>query len=522
MANWKTRAAGITLLIATVWYIPWLVTSLNWQMPWLSLPFGLANLFVVIMTLVTALNHWSHSRPDTKLAAPGEEPAVAVIVPTYGEPPEMVYQTAKSVLDQDYPIQQIRLIISDDAHRPAMRRVVERMCQEYPLACATYHDPYRRGDLRRRGDAKSGNLNSALDSVDGTYADIAFVETRDADDLVGDPTFLRQVIGQLLADPKAAFVQTIKEAHVSEGDPFGNLEPMFYLRAMLARHAANSVFPCGSGLVWRQEALDDIGGFPDWNLVEDLQSGVEALRRGWRGVYLPIVGAFGQTAPEDTPNVIKQRGTWALDTMRLVLWANKKGLNFRQRLQFLELGLFYVLSFAVLMFLVTPIIALTFEIYPLVTDQVTYALVFWPYALAVELFILSLADGLPYEAVWRARQTWLGLAPVYATATILALIYGPNRKPVYRVTRKEHVYGWYWREVLPQMLLIMALIGASVYHVATRSLLAVADLGSLFWAVIFVMALSRTVINSWHGLQPLRSGLRAARHTLSRSVQVGK
>ena len=89
---------------------------------------------------------------------------------------------------------------------------------------------------------------------------------------------------------------------------------MFYRGQMLARNAHNAAFPCGSGLVWHRDALLDIGGFPAWNLVEDLQSGVEALRRGWRSLYLPIVGAVGQIAPEDLPNFYKQRGTWAIDT----------------------------------------------------------------------------------------------------------------------------------------------------------------------------------------------------------------
>jgi cellulose synthase (UDP-forming) len=75
-------------------------------------------------------------------------------------------------------------------------------------------------------------------------------------------------------------VQTIKQAQVSAGDPFNNWEPMFYRGQMLARNAANAVFPCGSGLVWRRSALREIGEFPTWNLVEDVQSGLEALRLG--------------------------------------------------------------------------------------------------------------------------------------------------------------------------------------------------------------------------------------------------
>jgi cellulose synthase (UDP-forming) len=123
---------------------------------------------------------------------------------------------------------------------------------------------------------------------------------------------------------------------------------------------------------------------------------------------------------------------------------------------------------------------------------------------AVELLLLSLAEGLPYESLWLARQTWLGMAPVYARATIIALLFGPNRKPSYRVTRKEHIYSWYWRETLPQIGLLLALVVSGAYHVATHSLLTEADLGSLFWAAFFILALGRVILNSWHGLNPVQ------------------
>ena len=498
MKNWKIRAAGILLLITTAWYLPWALANLNRNAVWLSVPFAIASIMVVVMTLITVANHWRYSRPERRPVPSGEEPEIAVVIPTYGEPAGMVYRTAKSVLEQNYPASRISLLISDDAHRPAIRSLVRRLKTEHPDASVAYYEPPERGDPNRRGEAKAGNLNAALQAIEAKESPPDFIETRDADDAVGDADFLRETVGQLMAHPDVAFVQTIKEAQVSPGDPFGNLEPLFYRKAMLAKNAANAVFPCGSGLVWRREALDNIGGFPTWNLVEDLQSGVEALRRGWRGLYLPIVGAVGQMAPEDIPNTFKQRGTWAIDTMRLTFWGDKSGLNVRQHMQFAELGFFYLLSFAVLIFAITPLVSLLFRVYPLVTTHTQYALHFWPYAAAVELLLVSLADGLRYEDLWRARQTWLGMAPVYVKATLIALLYGPNRKPTYRVTRKKHVHRWYWREIMPQLLLSLGLTGASIYHVATESLLRTADLGSLFWAAFFVLGLSQTVRNSWH------------------------
>ena len=185
-----------------------------------------------------------------------------------------------------------------------------------------------------------------------------YIETRDCDDELGSNGFLRQAVGQLEHDERLAYVQTIKEAQVSAGDPFNNREAMFYRGQMLSRNAANATFPCGSGLVWRRAALEDIGLFPTWNLVEDLQSGIEALRRGWDSCYLPIVGAVGQHSPEDVPNVYKQRGTWAIDTVRLMIWGDLRGLRLRQRMQFAELLCYYLHAFTVLIYIPCIVFAL--------------------------------------------------------------------------------------------------------------------------------------------------------------------
>ena len=502
------RAIGVLVVLATLWYLPWALAHLNRQALWLSLPFAVASVMTAVTTIVTVINHWHHRVPVEHVVPSGAEPTVAVIIPTYGEPAWMLYETGRSVLEQDYPRDRIRLVISDDAHREGIRLAVQSLQGEHPGASIFYHEPPRRGDPHRRGEAKAGNLNSVLDALQVYAPGVEFVETRDADDKVGDRAFLRRVVGQLQADPTVAYVQTIKEAVTSTADPFGNLEPLFYRRAMLARHAVNAVFPCGSGLVWRVAALNDIGGFPSWNLVEDLQSGLEALKRGWRGVYLPIVGAVAQTAPEDMPNAIKQRGTWALDTLRLMFWGERRGLNLAQRLQFAELGLFYLVSFAAFVFAVTPAFSLFFDIHPLTTTEAQWAWHFWPYAIAIELLLVSLAWGLPYESLWRSRQMWLGMMPVYMRATLLALRFGPARKPSYRVTRKDQVYAWYWRAVLPQLALLVLLLAGIAYQAVTRPLLTEADLGSMFWAGFFVLGLSRIVRNSWHAV-PVRERLLA-------------
>jgi cellulose synthase (UDP-forming) len=328
---------------------------------------------------------------------------------------------------------------------------------------------------------------------------------------VGTLRFLRQTAGQLEFDPRLAFVQTVKEAQVSAGDPFVNLDGQFYRCQMLSRNYANAVFPCGSGLLWRREALEQIGGFPTWNLVEDLQSGVEALRRGWRGCYLTIVGAVGQHSPEDVANVFKQRGTWAIDTVRLVIWGNLRGLNLRQRLQFSETLFFYLHSFTVLVYVPCTAIG-CLGVFAIKASPLSCLLHLMPYALASELrlFILNrpFADRRrrqrsPLRAFGRLKLMWLGLAPVYIVSCCKAILGGPKRKPIYRITRKSTEARWYWRETLPHAVLSAIVpLGFFAGLAAGRLPSVLIWITTGYWGLVNTAALAGFIFRGWFGTSP--------------------
>ena len=425
----------------------------------------------------------------------------------------MVLRTVTSVFEQDWPADRMIVVVSDDGHDPEL---------EAALAGTTvgYHSPPARFAPGRDGAAKAGILNSALAMLDAEHPQILYVETRDADDELGSGGFLRQVVGQLEADARMAYVQTIKEAQVSAGDPFNNRESMFYRGQMLARNAANAVFPCGSGVVWRREALRDIGNFPTWNLVEDLQSGVEALRRGWRGLYLPIVGAVGQHSPEDVPNVYKQRGTWAIDTVRLMTWGDLSGLGWRQRAHFSEMLLFYLNAFTVLVYIPSVIFSLLGWT-PLQGTDLGYVSRMLPLVLATEVWLMMVnhpyndrrqRQRRPIRALWQVRIMWTGMAPICMKACVQALLGGPNRKPVYKVTRKEDDLRWHWRHTLPQTSLLLTVIGVMIYAVRHGTLPSVSLLaGSVYWGGLNIVLLTSFVSRGWHGLE-------WTKRTITRSV----
>jgi cellulose synthase (UDP-forming) len=501
----RTHAAGIALVLCTAWFLPWLILHANTTKPWLSIPFVLATLIVSAASLVSVFNRWQRAIPERSPVQSGDEPKVAVIIPTLGEPLGLLEGTVRSVLDQDWPSERLWVLVSDDADDHQVRQLVSRLARAYPGASLRYNAPPKAGDPRRRGEAKAGNLNSALTLLP---RDVDFVETRDADDLVGDPRFLREAVGQLTAHERLAFVQTAKAGEVYSHDPFDNQQPHFFQCAMLSRYAANAVFPCGSGVVWRRAALHEIGDFPTWNLVEDLQSGLEALRRGWEGCYLPILGAYAQHSPEDLPNFIKQRGTWALDTVRLTLWAPKSGLNLRQRLQFYELGLFYMQGPATLVFLISPILGFALHWYPVVTSTSAFVAHFWPFAVALELHLALVHKPMSFEKLWRARLVWAGLCFVYARACVLALTGGRDGKPRYVVTRKENRHGWHWRQIVPHVVLLALLVGSLTWSLAHHGLLSSFDVGSAYWAGLYSLLLLGFIRLSWHGVD-VSAALRA-------------
>ncbi len=505
IAQGGVRVAGVFLIAATAFYVPWMWMSLDTDAPWLAWPFVLTNTFSVLYSLIVVCNQWQRRVPPPRLLAHGGEPLVAVIIPTCREPVRLILRTVQSVFEQDYPADRLVVIVSDDGHDRVLRR---RLTQLFPGV--VYHEPPDLHAPGRDGAAKAGNLNSAMALIARDFGDVEFVETRDSDDEVGSVNFLRATLGQLQFDERLAYVQTIKEAQVSNGDPFNNRESMFYRGQMLTRNAVNAVFPCGSGLMWRRSALIDIGGFPTWNLVEDLQSGVEALRRGWRGLYLPIVGAVAQHSPEDLPNVYKQRGTWALDTVRLMLWGDLRGLGLRQRLHFYGMLLDYFHAFAIMIYLPCLVMSLLGWT-PFQASGFDYLLHIGPVVLATECWLLAVnrpyndrrgRQRRPYLQLWRARIMWTGLAPIYAKASFLAVVSGPHRKPVYRVTRKENDHRWHWQQSMPQALPIMAVSIVAIYAAVNKTLPSIALLSAtLYWGALNVALLVGFVSRSWHGLQ---------------------
>lgn len=502
MKNSWPRIAGVLALVAYTIYLTFLIPRLNGEYLFLSLMFVIYNIFAYFMFIVFVFNTW-YSRVPAPRKIKGDLPKVAILIPTWKEPVRIVRETVTSILKQDYPESKLVIGISDDSANPEMQQMLIEIANTYPAAEFIYNVPPAKSSPSRQGEGKAGNLNSIFELVE-RRDDIEFIETRDADDLVGHPEFLKHALGQLVSNLRLAYIQTTKTVLTDSHDTFGGKQEFFYRSLLLYKNGSDAIFPCGSGLVWRKVALQDIGGFPSWNLVEDYQSGAEALRRGWRSEYLPLVGAIGQVSPDDIPNFYKQRGTWALDSIRFFLWGNKTGMNFRQRVHFAESALFYFFSIATYLYA----FVLAFWLFQgakiFIADPVESTIYYFSWLVSLYVFIRMFAvkGDIPMKKVLFSIQNMFSLAPVYISALLRAIRYGPKNKPAYVVTRKTSRYGIYVFRTIPQVLVVAALVAGIVnnilYHFTIDNIFDAVTIG---WAIIFILIYLRPVANSFYGVR---------------------
>lgn len=470
------RIPSLAFAISGLVYLLWLSAHLNSSAILFAFVFFSTQLFNYLTICLSMFNHWNikyRSIPPIS----NIKPDVAVVIPTYKEPVEIVNKTLDSINQINYE-GKIVVVLSNDYRDKRHKDKLNRLISSIQLNEQGTNKIYEIIHTKKHNEAKAGNLNQAIRYIREKYPQIDFVLTQDADEIVY-PEILNKLTSYFIDNPKVAFVQSIKQVKVPKSDPFGNHDYMWYGRTAPARDTDNAMIACGSGVVWKISAIEDIGGYNTWNLVEDLTTSYELLAAGWesRYHYEPLSRGL---APEDLPNFIKQRGTWSLDALRIFFWDNpllKKGLSWKQKLHFLEIPMFYLNGIALMGLVITTSLSLIFEVWPTNASALMHALYLLPMFIALEFYYILLAGKIPLQ---RTREYWVSLSPIFALSAVKALFYGPNRKPSYKVTNKENQYGNY--------------LGMALAHIGIVTLILLGILRSVFstplysrfdWAVFF-------------------------------------
>ena len=443
----KRRLAGQFLTFITIIlgfsYLIWHFDFINWDFWYYSFIFFLAELIGLFLFEFFAFNAWFlrfHSPQGVSFEKPL---SVDILITVAGEPVELLKETVEAAVQIDYPDKKVYVL--DDRGNIDYQRIAGKFGCGY----------FARED---HSHAKAGNLNYAFQRTSGDL-----ILTLDADQ-VPQPHILNTLIGYFKF-PSVAFVQTKQDFKVPKGDPFGNTDRIFYNVMQAGKDTDNAAFSCGSGVIYRRKALEEIGGFSTWNLVEDVYTSMLLHDRGWRSIYYNYSLTKG-TAPAEIYGVYKQRKQWAADSLRMLFWDNpfrRKGLSFKQKFQYFHLGFVYlVAAFVMPLFFLTPILALLTNKFVLTAPVSSYVLHRFPYFIAMSVAYGILNYPTPYM---RAFQMWTGLFPAFIHATWIALrsrkkkpSYQVNVKPIGKIKKKNP-----WLAILPQGGIILLSIFSVIY-----------------------------------------------------------
>jgi cellulose synthase (UDP-forming) len=211
--------------------------------------------------------------------------------------------------------------------------------------------------------AKAGNVNHALALSTGEFFAIF-----DAD-FVPKEDFLYETV-PFFIDGNVAFVQTpqsygnIKNL-VSSGAGF--MQSVFYRFIQPGRNRFNAAFCVGTNVIFRREAIDDIGGMFTDSKSEDVWTSLMLHENGWRSVYIPVTLAVGD-APETVEAYTKQQLRWASGGFEILMRHNplspRRNLTMDQRLQYTVTATHYLVGITPLLLLLVPPLEIYFDLRP--------------------------------------------------------------------------------------------------------------------------------------------------------------
>jgi cellulose synthase (UDP-forming) len=463
---WRSRAVLVLGLVLAVWYFGWLLHPDRVGHLGLYAALVVAELF----NLTQAVGLWWTARPRRHRGRRFEDPgpvAVDVFIPVYDEPIDVVEPTIAAATRMRGA--EVRVAVLDDGPRQELAAVAERYGARYVTR------PDREG-------AKAGNINHALQHTDAPYVVILDC------DHVPQERFLEATLGYFAA-PEVAFVQTPQYYANADYTPISEAawsqQALFFGPIARAKDSLDSMFVCGTNVVLRREALEEVGGFPQDSVTEDFELSLRFEEAGYHGAYVPEVLASG-LGPEDLASYLGQQLRWARGCIGALPNALRSRLPLRHKLQYLLSASFFLTGWTVLLYVSLPAIRILTGAQPLAHDIADQFLIhFIPYFGLALLAVAAFGVG-TYR--FSAYTLMVSSFWVHVKATLAAI---SGRAARFTVTPKR---GQLRRQIRPALipLTVAGLLGAAIVYGLARDR-SPATLNNVAFALLHVTVLTAGV-----------------------------
>jgi cellulose synthase (UDP-forming) len=475
----RVRSIAIALvgLIAVTAYLMWLVRPSRVGNPVL---FGVL-LMAEIFNVLQALGFWwtCAFAPRRGAADPGRvavgaltgppESAgiveVDVFIPTYDESVEIVEATVAAAARLRGA--HVHVALLDDGNRDEMAALAKRHGARY---------------IRRtvHSGAKAGNINHALGVTEAQYILVLDCDHVPDPDLLlhALPRFDRPAPAEHVSHTSApttgsvvdwrrgreargvAFVQTpqyyANAADNRIAEASWSQQSLFFGPIARGKDARGAMFCCGTNVVFRRDALTEVGGFPETSVTEDFELSIELHERGWSSAYVPEVLASG-LGPEDLGAYVSQQHRWARGCVGALPRVLRSRLPWRLKLQYVLSASYFLTGWTILVYLSMPVIRIFTGAQPIAGASAdTFLVAFAPYFGLSLLAVATVGAGrYTYSAYALAASTFW----VHIHASCKALFKRPSR---FVVTPKDRATDRQWRAAAPTLVVIGVLVLAVV------------------------------------------------------------
>jgi cellulose synthase (UDP-forming) len=396
------RTVAVLAILMSCAYLTWrALETIDLAVWWIALPLLLLEAHAAAGLVLHTIGLWDLDSVGPPAPVEATDLRLAVLIPTYDEPLEVLLPTVAAAVAVRLPHQ---TWVLDDGARPEVAELATRLGARY-LA------------REEHAHAKAGNVNHALGVIE---ADVMAV--LDADH-VALPDLFRNTLGHF-DDPAVAFVQTPQDFYnVDSFEHTGTSwtdraaayryseQALFYRGLQPGRNRWGAAFCCGTGALFRTDALRAVGGLAVETVTEDIHTSIRLHRRGWRSIYHNEVLARGLAAA-DARQYLEQRLRWGTGAMQVLRTENPLvvgGLRPMQRVSYLSTLVGWFDSWRTLGYLLAPMVVVLTGVVPIRAQLLTLLAWFLP---AVLLQVLAL------------RLLGRGLAP-QGTSTVFELVRMP-------------------------------------------------------------------------------------------------
>ena len=439
-------------LYLTVRFVFFLLSDYLWYEQCVAFMLLAAETFILVHSFGYFLNIFRVVARNKEISSkplppelPDCYPPVAIIVSSYKEPIDVLDDTLTCFHNLTYSNK--RLYFLDDTRydlpnqdakeMERYRNSIDNLCQGMEISM------FR----RRWHGAKAGMINDFLDYVAGRARE-GFVMRHFSDPIPAEPEkyiivfdadmnpfpdFVEQLVARMEHDRRLAFIQTPQYYTNFENNRVarasGLQQAIFYEYICEGKSLQDAMFCCGTNVIFRREALEDVGGFDDTSVTEDFATSLKFHMRGWHSAYLNKVCAFGM-GPEDLLGFFRQQFRWALGTVglfRVILiefMKNPLRLPILKWWEYFLSGTHYFVGWVFLILVLCPVIYLVTGVPNYFIKPEFYFIFFTPYiALSFSIFLWTLN-----RRSYHLKEIFTGLVltpiafPVYMKASLLALL----------------------------------------------------------------------------------------------------